>query len=81
MESGNDINGNLTINADLTLELYVAVKGLDKFFRLYGSGTTGPQLKLSADTDINDMGVLINNPPTIEAGWNLSLILVQGSSS
>lgn len=72
MESGNDINGNLTINADLTLELYVAVKGLDKFFRLYGSGTTGPQLKLSADTDINDMGVLINNPPTIEAGWNLS---------
>ena len=72
MESGNDINGNITINADLTLELYVAVKGLDKFFRLYGSGTTGPQLKLSADTDINDMGVLINNPPTIEAGWNLS---------
>lgn len=72
MESGNDINGNLTINADLTLELYVAVKGLDKFFRLYGSGTIGPQLKLSADTDINDMGVLINNPPTIEAGWNLS---------
>lgn len=72
MESGNDVNGNLSINADLTIELYVAIKKLDKFFRLYGSGTIGPQLKLSADTEINDMGVLINNPPTIETGINLS---------
>lgn len=72
-DAGNVCNGNLTLQIKANCEGYLAFKKLDRFAKAYISVTVGPQLKWSADTDVSDLGILVNKPNTIEAGINLDI--------
>ncbi len=73
LDGGNVLNGDLTLQVKAGGEALLAFKKLDRFLKAYFTLTVGPQLKWSADTDVSDLGILMNKPNTLEAGINFDI--------